>query len=871
MEAGHIERIVKLPQLYAVAAILLSTYIRMSLQFCVKLIKDEWRKDMKRYKKRDMLQSISMLKKANDAVVKTLHKAQRPDLEEALAQCQETAILLGTYLETQGEEGISLVHMLEDYCENIYQMSQSLQDESACRKISKKIQKQLVQVENGIKFQLPPDRREVVFLPYKASMWDSLESVYLAAKEDENCDAYCIPIPYYDRRPDGSLGMMHYEGNEYPKNIEITDYRTYDLEERHPDVIYIHNPYDGWNHVTCVPEQYFASTLRNYTDELIYIPYFVLDEIEPDDQARIEQMKHFCFTPGVIYAHKVIVQSEKMRQIYINEYIKAAKENGLSGEHTNRKYLEQKILGLGSPKFDKVLNTKKEDLDIPEEWLKIIEKPDGSWKKIVFYNTSVSALLQNDERMLCKIQDVFRVFKENRDEVALLWRPHPLIKTTIESMRPQLWEDYSKIVEQYQNEGWGIYDDSADMDRAVILSDAYYGDCSSVVQLYQKTQKPVMIQNANVDSNSVIKHQIFKSMDAVWQNQYVWVASVYTNVIFQLNIETCEVQKKICIPEKEEEYFSVSFLKVNKKIYFAPYNARELWVLDIKKNVLEKLDIGLSDLEKEKKAKFPLMVQHDQILYLFGQGIHGIIAYELYSGKIERYVDHIAILQAAGIDLNGRYFGPNYEIVENTIYCPLLDSNKILAFNFLEHSFELYEIPQCGMVGLGVIKYLGDNFILTNDSDEEIIWNPEKGVIKKENLHFLELEPKYYGQLVIYNNGKLFFGGVEDKIGLKYAEKEGVERVPVSYPMIQKYPNGVWTKFEFVKQNDCEIIFQIRSSGEIYIYNINTKKLNLLSFLLSENECDELFSNHFKVEKGKKYMENSIFSIKIYIDKLMRE
>lgn len=466
---------------------------------------------MKRYKKRDMLQTISMLKKANDAVVKTLHKAQRPDLEEALAQCQETAILLGTYLETQGEEGISLVHMLEDYCENIYQMSQSLQDESACRKISKKIQKQLVQVENGIKFQLPPDRREVVFLPYKASMWDSLESVYLAAKEDENCDAYCIPIPYYDRRPDGSLGMMHYEGNEYPRNIEITDYRTYDLEERHPDAIYIHNPYDGWNHVTCVPEQYFASTLRNYTDELVYIPYFVLNEIEPDDQPQIDTMKHFCFTPGVIYAHKVIVQSEKMRQIYINEYIKAAKENGLSGEHTDRKYLEQKILGLGSPKFDKVLNTKKEDLDIPEEWLKIIEKPDGSWKKIVFYNTSVSALLQYSEQMLTKMEDVFRIFRKNKDEVALLWRPHPLIKSTIESMRPQLWEEYDKIVEQYRKEEWGIYDDSADMDRAVILSDAYYGDVSSVVRLYQKTGKPVMIQRSEVLESEDGKQEMYAS------------------------------------------------------------------------------------------------------------------------------------------------------------------------------------------------------------------------------------------------------------------------------------------------------------------------------------------------------------------------
>ncbi len=36
----------------------------------------------------------------------------------------------------------------------------------------------------------------IVFLPYKASMWDSLESVWRAAYEDkEHCEAYVVPIP----------------------------------------------------------------------------------------------------------------------------------------------------------------------------------------------------------------------------------------------------------------------------------------------------------------------------------------------------------------------------------------------------------------------------------------------------------------------------------------------------------------------------------------------------------------------------------------------------------------------------------------------------------------------------------------------------
>ena len=57
---------------------------------------------------------------------------------------------------------------------------------------------------------------EVAFMPYKASMWDYLESIWVAANEDENCDAYVVPIPYYERNLDGSLGQFHYEGREFP-------------------------------------------------------------------------------------------------------------------------------------------------------------------------------------------------------------------------------------------------------------------------------------------------------------------------------------------------------------------------------------------------------------------------------------------------------------------------------------------------------------------------------------------------------------------------------------------------------------------------------------------------------------------------------
>ena len=128
----------------------------------------------------------------------------------------------------------------------------------------------------------------------------------------------------------------------------------------------------------------------------------------------------------------------------------------------------------------------------------LLGKPDGSRKKVILYNTSVTALLQEGEKMLQKMQSVFDIFKENIEDVALLWRPHPLIKATIESMRPQLWLQYVQLEEQYKAEGWGIYDDSAELNRAIALCDAYYGDGSSLVQLCQKAGKPIMIQNVEI-------------------------------------------------------------------------------------------------------------------------------------------------------------------------------------------------------------------------------------------------------------------------------------------------------------------------------------------------------------------------------------
>lgn len=438
---------------------------------------------MERYKKKEILDAIGTLEKANDSIIRTNNRATQTDVIDALSQCQETAIFLGNYFETLGEEIISFVKILEDYCENLYQMSIVLSDSNQCRKLSKRIQKQLTQLHNGIKQEFPDDKKEIIFLPYKASMWDSLESVWKAADEDENCDAYVVPIPYFDRNPDGTLGQMHYEGNEYPEYVPVTSWEEYSITERKPDVIYIHNPYDDSNIITTVHPAFYARELKKYTNMLVYIPYFVC--------AGDRVQEHFCVTPGTLYADKVIVQSEAVRKTYVEELQKFERENKCKNTFGS---IEKKVLALGSPKYDKVLNTRKCELDIPKEWLDVICKQDGSMKKVILYNTSIANILEHKEMILMKIEDVLRVFKVSQEEIALLWRPHPLMQATLQSMRPQLWKQYNDIVMHYKLEGWGIFDDSSDMNRAIALSDAYYGDGGSMLALYQKTGKPILIQ-----------------------------------------------------------------------------------------------------------------------------------------------------------------------------------------------------------------------------------------------------------------------------------------------------------------------------------------------------------------------------------------
>ena len=429
---------------------------------------------MRKREKEKLLEIIDTLVigiKETEQLIKLFRYA---DAATLLTDCQAAAVAVGNEIEKCGEQGDGIIRQLEELCELIYQCVaiEELEEKmDICATLERKFGQVRDEMTTGIK-----EEKLVVFLPYKASMWDSLESVWRAADEDEDWLSVVMPIPYFDKKPDGTLGEMQYEGGDFPKDVPIADWQQFSLEKEHPDMIFIHNPYDQYNSVTTVHPMFYSSRIKAYTEKLVYIPYF----IHQNDMVA----DYYCVLPGTIYSDIVVLQSEKVREQYIKYY-----EEGLPKlvQKQGKQAVEAKFQAWGSPKLDAC--DRQED-EIPEEWQRLLGNGE---KKVIFFNTHLSGLMKGkSELFLKKVEWVFRLFAK-RDDVVLLWRPHPLSLDTAKAMNPEVVEPYLKLVEEYKRQGFGIYDDTKDLHRAVNLADAYYGNGSSVTELFRLQNKPVMI------------------------------------------------------------------------------------------------------------------------------------------------------------------------------------------------------------------------------------------------------------------------------------------------------------------------------------------------------------------------------------------
>lgn len=585
---------------------------------------------MKAALKQDILKILATLHQAHEEIRNNIKIKDMVSAQCLLGECQECAIVLGTTIEESEGEGFVTIPYIEEYCEIVYRIYQSLEVKSDynINKIHSLLKRQLLRIENSVKNDIAV-KKEFVFLPYKVSMWDSLESVWRAAKEDPECEAVVIPIPYYDKNPDGSLRSEYYEGNEFPEDVPVTYYEDYNFENRHPDAIFIHNPYDQNNYVTSVHPYFYSKNLKKLCDKLIYIPYYVSAETDPDNQEAMRDREGFVLSNGVLNADYVIVQSENTKKLFVNIL-----EKNVPG--ISRSYWEKKILGLGSPKLDRINSVGRDDSRLPESWRKIIYTEKNIRKRVVFYNISVSTLLNSPE-ILEKIKDTLEYFKNNTD-VALWWRPHPLYESTLASMRSGLLEEYRKMVAEYKEEGWGIFDEGVDLEWAIAETDAYYGDSSSVVQLYKEAQKPVMIQHVSVRATQ----EIYAKDIPIWPSCFfadiddIWFVHGKMNVLMRYSMK--EDYTYVINRISNEKFFQnsgyIGIYRWQYKIFLIPAWAREIGVYNILNKKLEKIAIDRIEDYTDKGLFSGIYVQ-GSFLYCIPSCYGAILKVNMENDKIE--------------------------------------------------------------------------------------------------------------------------------------------------------------------------------------------------------------------------------------------
>jgi hypothetical protein len=663
---------------------------------------------MRKHHKKLISDIITGLAEATSEIQKNFFNKEMQILSVLINDCLDITTQVTDFIIQLGGAEVKTIEHLNRYSDILSKLSDH-QDNNY--EYIKQLKKQVNIIINSAKTDIKADKFEVVFFPYKASMWDSFESIWLEAKDDPNCDAFVVPIPYYEKNPDGSFGKIHYEGGSFPGYVPVINWRQYDIETRCPDVVFIHNPYDNNNFVTSVHQDYYAEWLKNFTDLLIYIPYFVTGGEDLEE--------HFCVNPGTLFAHETIVQSENIRQAYtkhLNKFGKAGK----------------KFITLGSPKFDAVINKKRKDFTMPDEWVSLIGN-----KKIILYNTSLSAILQGDNQYLDKLRSVLETFK-GRDDAVLWWRPHPLSETTYSSMRPQLSDEYERIIEVYKRDEYGIYDDTTDLHRAIAWSDAYYGDGSSLLTLYQLTGKPIFFQNIFINTKYASNYKLW-FLNLHEDDENLWFISLNLNVFFKLNTKTWKAEYigrfvSERIGKMNNLYTPITLIE--GKLYIAPRLSNEILIYNISSDEFKRISI-LNQPYQSKFAyniiqKFCMAISYGDYVFFIGYSYPAIVRLNINNNSIDYFTDWISPLEEIMQSSDGVYFLNGY-ITGEKLLLPACNANAVVEFEMDTCVSKIYEVGIKNNSYRDICFDGCDYWILPRRSSYVIKWNPKTDTYKEYN------------------------------------------------------------------------------------------------------------------------------------------
>ncbi|UUV14864.1 CDP-glycerol glycerophosphotransferase family protein [Clostridioides difficile] len=413
-------------------------------------------------KKNEVLNLIQILIEGIDYI-------KNNNLSESIVNSSLEAInYMKKYINNSGRSNKNLLNLIDETYVKILRLSmyKNIRLIEDCELIISNLNYLSNIIENSLN-----KKNKIVFMPYNAKMWNSLESIWKSAVLDEQCDCYVVPIPYYKLidTPNGITQIYTYEGNDFPEDVPIIHYDDFDLSKEKPDIIYVHNQYDDCNNATMVDSNYFSYNLKQYTNMLVYVAYGILGTYPVSFYLNFYELiasRNF---------DKVIVQSPAFEII--------AECSGIN---------KNQILTMGSPKFDSLIyNLKQNNINKDYE-----SKLKG---KIIFlWTTNLMKIPNGKDGVIDEIENVFDII-ENSQEYGLIYRPHPLELEYVKSKVPECFNRYKTLLDSISIKNNIILDDSVSYYESFNLSHALITDRSSVLIEYIQTKKPILIYDIDME------------------------------------------------------------------------------------------------------------------------------------------------------------------------------------------------------------------------------------------------------------------------------------------------------------------------------------------------------------------------------------
>ena len=210
----------------------------------------------------------------------------------------------------------------------------------------------------------------IYFFPGLYSRWNSMRGLFEVVASDKEVDCFVVPIPYYFKNGLGACSPAQWDFSLYEKELGqnspfLLDFRSLNLKEASPDMIFINEPSDEYNLNFMSDPVFFSKNLKQFTKNLIYIPWFLTSEIDIEDEEdgkAIINAENYVIMPALVHCDYAILQSDAIEKLY-----RRLLEREGGAEYAN--YWKEKLLPWGSPLFDKISG--KELHSSPEIWRKL--------------------------------------------------------------------------------------------------------------------------------------------------------------------------------------------------------------------------------------------------------------------------------------------------------------------------------------------------------------------------------------------------------------------------------------------------------------------------------------------------------------------